>query len=31
MALGGSDFVFAVVSGRNGMVYRSLRECRLAR
>ena len=31
MAQGGSDFVFAVVSGRNGMVYRSLRECRLGR
>lgn len=31
MALGGSDFVFAVVSGRNGTVYRSLRECRLGR
>ena len=31
MAQGGSDYVFAVVSGRNGMVYRSLRECRLAR
>lgn len=31
MAQGGSDFVMAAVSGRNGMVYRSLRECRLAR
>ena len=31
MAVGGSDLVFAAVSGRNGMVYRSLRECRLAR
>jgi hypothetical protein len=31
MAVGGSEFVFAAVSGRNGMVYRSLRECRLAR
>lgn len=30
-AVGGSDFVFAAVSGRNGLVYRSLRECRLAR
>jgi hypothetical protein len=31
MAAGGSDFVFAAVSGRNGMVYRSLPECRLGR
>lgn len=31
MAAGGSDFVFAAASGRNGMVYRSLRECRLGR
>ncbi len=31
MAQGGSDFVIAAVSGRNGMVYRSLRECRLGR
>ena len=31
MAQGASDYVFAVVSGRNGRVYRSLRECRLAR
>ena len=31
MAQGGSNFVMAAVSGRNGMVYRSLRECRLAR
>jgi len=31
MAQGGSNYVFAVVSGRNGMVYRSLRECRLGR
>jgi hypothetical protein len=31
MAIGGSDFVIAAVSGRNGMVYRSLRECRLGR
>lgn len=31
VAAGGSDFVFAAVSGRNGMVYRSLRECRLGR
>jgi hypothetical protein len=31
MAVGGSAYVFAVVSGRNGMVYRSLRECRLGR
>jgi hypothetical protein len=31
MAQGGSDFVMAAVSGRNGMVYRSLRECRLGR
>ncbi len=30
-AQGGSDYVFAVVSGRNGMVYRSTRECRLGR
>ena len=28
---GGSEFVFAFVSGRNGFVYRSLRDCRLAR
>lgn len=31
MAQGGSDFVMAAVSGRNGMVYRSLHECRLGR
>jgi hypothetical protein len=31
MAISGSNYVFAVVSGRNGMVYRSLRECRLSR
>ena len=31
MAISGSDYVIAAVSGRNGMVYRSLRECRLAR
>jgi len=31
MAQGGSEYVFAVVSGRNGIVYRSLRECRLGR
>ena len=30
-AIGGSDYVIAAVSGRNGLVYRSLRECRLAR
>jgi hypothetical protein len=28
---GGSEFYFAFVSGRNGFVYRSLRDCRLAR
>ncbi len=31
MAQGGSQFVIAAVSGRNGMVYRSIRECRVAR
>ena len=31
MAVGGSDLVFAAVSGRNGMVYRGLRDCRLGR
>jgi hypothetical protein len=31
MAASGSEYVFAAVSGRNGMVYRSMRECRLAR
>ena len=31
MAQGGSNFVMAAVSARNGMVYRSLRECRLGR
>jgi hypothetical protein len=31
LAVGGSEYVFAVVSGRNGTVYRSLRECRLGR
>jgi len=31
MELGGSEFAFAFVSGRNGFVYRSLRDCRLAR
>ena len=31
MAISGSNYVFAVVSGKNGMVYRSLRECRLSR
>ncbi len=30
-AQGGSEFDYAFVSGRNGFVYRSLRECRLAR
>lgn len=28
---GGSEFAYAFVSGRNGFVYRSLRDCRLAR
>jgi hypothetical protein len=28
---GGSAFAYAFVSGRNGLVYRSLRECRRAR
>ena len=28
---GGSEFAYAFVSGRNGFVYPSLRECRLAR
>ena len=28
---GGSEFSYAFVSGRNGFVYRSLRDCRLAR
>lgn len=28
---GGSEFTYAFVSGRNGFVYQSLRECRLAR
>ncbi|MGH8722870.1 MAG: hypothetical protein ACREU4_12850 [Burkholderiales bacterium] len=28
---GGSEFYYAFVSGRNGFVYRSLRDCRLAR
>jgi hypothetical protein len=31
MVQGGSQYVIAAVSGRNGMVYRSMRECRLAR
>lgn len=31
MAASGSEYVFAAVSGRNGMVYRSMGECRLAR
>jgi hypothetical protein len=31
LAVSGSNFVFAMVSGKNGMVYRSLRECRLSR
>ena len=30
-AVSGSNYVFAAVSGRNGLVYRTLRECRLAR
>jgi hypothetical protein len=30
-AAGGSEFAYAFVSGRNGLVYRSLRDCRLAR
>lgn len=30
-AVSGSNYVFAMVSGKNGMVYRSLRECRLSR
>jgi len=30
-AAGGSELVFAAVSGRNGMVYRSLQECRVGR
>ncbi len=29
--MGRSDYVYAAVSGRNGTVYRTLRECRLAR
>jgi hypothetical protein len=28
---GGSEFTYAFVSGRNGFVYRGLRDCRLAR
>jgi hypothetical protein len=28
---GGSEFTYAFVSGKNGFVYRSLRDCRLAR
>lgn len=28
---GGSEFSYAFVSGRNGFVYQSLRDCRLAR
>lgn len=31
LVAGGFDYAFAVVSGRNGVVYRSLRECRLGR
>ena len=31
LVAGGFDYAFAVVSGRNGTVYRSLRECRLGR
>jgi hypothetical protein len=31
MAISGSNYVFAVVSGKNGLVYRSLRECQLSR
>jgi hypothetical protein len=30
-AAGGSEFAYAFVSGKNGFVYRSLRDCRLAR
>jgi hypothetical protein len=30
-AAGGSGFAYAFVSGKNGFVYRSLRDCRLAR
>jgi len=30
-AVSGSNYVFAAVSGKNGLVYRTLRECRLAR
>jgi len=30
-AKGGAGYVSAAVSGKNGMVYRSLRECRVAR
>jgi len=28
---GGSEFTYAFVSGKNGFVYRSLRDCRRAR
>jgi hypothetical protein len=31
MVQGTSQYVIAAVSGRNGMVYRSMRECRVAR
>ena len=31
MAIAGSNYVFAAVSGKNGLVYRTLRECRLSR
>ena len=31
MVQGSSQYVIAAVSGRNGMVYRSMRECRVAR
>jgi hypothetical protein len=31
LAAGGGELSFGFVSGRNGMVYRSLRECRLSR
>ncbi len=31
LVVGGFEYAFAVVSGRNGMVYRSTRECRLGR
>jgi len=30
-AVSGSNYAFAAVSGKNGLVYRTLRECRLAR